>query len=206
MRSSKCSPHTDEIGSQGPRLHGPGPCRPLLQYQQLSNTMQIEERGLRNNNSRPGDLTGPDPSAPLQFRLVMDTTTSSTSKPSSLDDASTSADYVMHKAESKKFSDDSKSEMPVQSRPGMRFIPLAANQFGRRGWHFQALLVELAWNKVLNPSGCWLLRGPFAMTKEGAVGFIVRSWGARLTWVIERAHAMNIVSSFTEMGVFPNVV
>ena len=112
----------------------------------------------------------------------------------------------MHTAEARKFRDDAKSSKPIQGRQGMRFIPLASNQFGRRGWHFQALLVELAWNRVLSPSGCWLLRGPFAMTKEGAVASILRSWGARLTWVIERGHALNVVSAFTDIGVFPKVV
>ena len=41
------------------------------------------------------------------------------------------------------------------------------------------------------------------MNKEGTVAFILRSWGATMTWVIERGHALNVVSSFAEMGVFP---
>ena len=113
----------------------------------------------------------------------------------------------MQTAEARKFRDDAKSSKPVvQSRQGLRFIPLATNQFGRRGWHFQALLVELAWNRVLHPSGCWLLRGPFAMSRDGAVAFILRSWGARLTWVIERGHALNVVSAFADIGIFPKAV
>ena len=130
-----------------------------------SKTVQTEERGLRDDQSRPGDVTAPDPSAPLQYRLIMDTTTSSSTKPSSLDKACTSADHVMQSSEARKFRDDAKSSKPVQSSQGMRFIPLATNQFGRRGMHFQALLVELAWNRVHNPSGCGLTRGPFARTE-----------------------------------------
>ena len=95
----------------------------------------------------------------------MDATTSSCLKPSSLDLSSTSPDEVMHKAELKKFSDDKAAVRPVQADPSMRLIPLAANQFGRRGWHFEAFLTELAYHLVDRPSGCHLLQveGTFAI-------------------------------------------
>ena len=73
----------------------------------------------------------------------MDGTTTSCLKSSSLDLSSISPDEVMHKAEIKKFRDDRAAARPIQSNPTMRLIPLAANQFGRRGWHFEALLTEL---------------------------------------------------------------
>jgi len=53
----------------------------------------------------------------------------------------------MHKAEMKKFRDDMAAASPIQADPAMSLIPLASNQFGRRGWHFEALiLTELAYH------------------------------------------------------------
>ena len=77
----------------------------------------------------------------------------------------------------------------------MRLIPLATNQFGRRGWHFEALLTELAYHLVDRPSGCHLLEGTFALSEHGAASFIKGRWGARLTWTVERAHALNVYSA-----------
>ena len=39
----------------------------------------------------------------------------------------------------------------------MRLVPLAVNQFGIRGPHFQAFLSECATELVLRPSGCCLV-------------------------------------------------
>ena len=81
----------------------------------------------------------------------MDGTTASCLKSSTLDISSTSPDEVMHKAELKKFSDDMAAAKPIQTDPTLRLIPLATNQFGRRGWHFEALLTELAYHLVDRP-------------------------------------------------------
>ena len=97
--------------------------------------IQYEERGLAGSHSkrRPGDITTMDPGCPLQMKLVMDGTTTSCLKSSTLNESSSSPDEVMHKAELKKFQDDKKAARPIQVDPSMRLIPLAANQFGRRG-------------------------------------------------------------------------
>ena len=95
---------------------------------------------------------------------------------------------IMHKAEMRKFRrDDKAAARPIQEDPSMRLIPLATNQFGRRGWLFEALLTELAYHLVDRPSGCHLLEGTFAMSEHSAAFYIKRRWGARLTWAIERA-------------------
>ena len=69
----------------------------------------------------------------------------------------TTHDEVMHKAELRKFNEDRAARRPVQADPTKRLIPLATNQFGRRGWHFEALLTELAYYLLDRPSGCHLL-------------------------------------------------
>ena len=145
--------------------------------------IQYEERGLAGASSkrRPGDVTTADPGCPLQVKLVMDGTTASCLKSSTLDLSSISPDEVMHKAEMKKFSDDRAAARPIQEDPAMRLIPLAANQFGRRGWHFEALLIELAYYLVDRPSGCHLLEGTFAMSAYSAAFHIKRRWGAKVT-------------------------
>ena len=98
----------------------------------------------------------------------------------------------------KKFSDDMAAAKPIQTDPTLRLIPLATNQFGRRGWHFEALLTELAYHLVDRPSGCQLLEGTYAMSGHRAVSYIKRCWGARLTWTVERAHAVNICSALLD--------
>ena len=76
----------------------------------------------------------------------------------------------------------------------MRLVPLAANQFGRRGPHFQAFLTECASELVLlRPSGCRLLTGPSRQTPREAIQTILRRCGAKLTLVFEREHAGHIL-------------
>ncbi len=75
----------------------------------------------------------------------------------------------------------------------MRFVPLALNHFGLRGAHFQAVLKEFATIVVTKPEGCFLLRGPFALTHSGALHKILRCWGSCLTWTAQREHASQIV-------------
>ena len=79
----------------------------------------------------------------------------------------------MHDGEGDKFSADSRSRQSLQTATSMRFIPPASNQFGRRGWHFEALLfLELSFHIVHKPSGCTLMQGTFARQHllSGAVG------------------------------------
>ena len=87
----------------------------------------------------------------------------------------------MHKAEmNKKFRDDRAAARPIhQADHPMRLIPpLAANQFGRRGCHFEALiLTEVAYHLVDMPRGCHLLEGTFAMSEHSAAFYIKRRWG-----------------------------
>ena len=46
---------------------------------------------------------------------------------------------------------------------------------------------------VTRPSGCRLLRGPFAQTQASAMGTILTRWGARLTWVVQREFSAQIL-------------
>jgi len=73
------------------------------------------------------------------------------------------------------------------------------NRFGLRGGHFNATLKEFASLLVLRPSGCSLMKGPFALSLNGALRKILETWGSRLTWTVERQHAAQITSG---MGSF----
>ena len=59
--------------------------------------------------------------------------------------------------------------LPFQTSATRRFVPFALNQFGRRGPHANALLLEFASSLVLRSGGCHLTRGPFAMTESQAL-------------------------------------
>ena len=81
-------------------------------------------------------------------------------------ESSCSGDYVLHQGEKGKFLTDTNSTRPIRLDSVMkRLLPLAANQFGRRGWHFQSFLEELAEFVVCRPTGCRLLQGTFAMSE-----------------------------------------
>jgi len=127
--------------------------------------------------------------------IAMDVTTSGCTCPSYVVSASTSTDAHLRAAESVKFDKDVKSSYPLQASSSMRLVPLAANQFGRRGPHFQAALDEFASELVLRPSGCCLLSGPSRQTPREATQSILRRWGARLTLVFEREHAAQILQA-----------
>ena len=167
------------------------------------NTVKYEERGLRpTDRTAPGDLTAPDPADPLGRKLVMDTVCTSCIQDSSLDESSCSGDYVLHQAEKGKFLTDANSSRPIRLDPTRRLLPLAANQFGRRGWHFQAFLEEMADFVVGRPSGCRLLQGTFALSEFAAASWILRRWGSRITWTIERACAANTSTAMAAMNFF----
>ena len=167
------------------------------------NKIKYEERGLRpTDRTAPGDLTAPDPADPLGRKLVMDTVCTSCLQESSLDESSCSGDYVLHQAEKGKFLTDTNSTRPIRLDPMKRLLPLAANQFGRRGWHFQSFLEELAEFVVCRPTGCRLLHGTFAMSEYAAASYVLRKWGARITWTIERANAANTCSAMSALNLF----
>ena len=68
------------------------------------------------------------------------------------------------------------------------------NHSGLRGGHFNATLKEFASLLVMRPSGCPLMKGPFALSLNGALRKILETWGTRLTWTVQRQHAAQIIS------------
>jgi hypothetical protein len=100
-----------------------------------------------------------------------------------------SSDYAIRRVESGKFRKDASSVGPIQSSSTKRFVPLALNHLGMRGGHFNAVLNEFATTLVTKPSGCPLMKGPFALSMKGALRKILNTWGARLTWTAQRQHA-----------------
>jgi hypothetical protein len=68
------------------------------------------------------------------------------------------------------------------------------NHFGFRGGHFNASLKEFASLLVLRPSGCPLMKVPFALSMNGVLRKILDSWGSRLTWTVQRQHAAQLIS------------
>ncbi len=77
--------------------------------------------------------------------------------------SSQSSDYAIKKAENEKFRKDAKLVGPIHLFSMKHFIPLAMNHFGLRGGHFNATLEEFASLLVTRPSGCSLMKGPFAL-------------------------------------------
>jgi len=75
----------------------------------------------------------------------------------------------------------------------MRFISLAMDHFGLRGSHLNAVLKELASLLVMIPSGCSLMKGPFALSFNGALPKVLHSWGSKLTRTAQRHHAAHIL-------------
>jgi hypothetical protein len=47
---------------------------------------------------------------------------------------------------------------------------------------------------VTRPSGCSLMRGPFALFLNGALGKIIHTWGSTLTRTAQRQHSAQILS------------
>ena len=170
------------------------PAGPIFKDDKL---VDYEERHLRNDNTKPGAVTAPDPACPLQRKLVMDAVAKSCTSRTALRNGSSasSPDQIMHDGEAgDKFSADSRSLQSLPTSTSMRFIPLASNQFGRRGWHFEALLLELSFHIVHKPSGCRLMQGmDFCYVSRPGISIfyhIRRCWGARLTWTTQRAHML----------------
>ena len=118
---------------------------------------------------------------------------SSSLSQSTLLQTSKSADYVLRKGENVKFSKDLRNAEPLQLSTTQRFIPLVMNQCGKRGPHFQALLLECASLLVKRSSGCRLLQGPFAVPPSVALSKVLNCWGARLTWAAQKKHAAQVI-------------
>jgi len=107
-----------------------------------SDSVDCEPRHLRHDGSKPGDLYRTVPGGIKD--VAMDVTTSSCTCPTNVVCASVNTDKHLRAAENVKFDKDLKSSYPLQASSSMRLVPLAVNQFGRRGPHFQAFLSECA--------------------------------------------------------------
>ena len=124
----------------------------------------------------------------------MDLVITSGLKKSCLSKSTTSSDFVIRDAETKKFRADANSSGPNQQSATRRLVPLAINHLGLRGAHSKSILKEFATSLVSKPAGCSLLQGPFALSINNALRKILHTWGSRLTWTAQREHAAQIVA------------
>jgi len=154
----------------------------------------IEPANLRQDKSRPGDIYAVGAGL-YRKDTVMDVVITSVMQRSCLSNTSKSSDYAIRRVESEKFRKDARSVGPIQSSSTKRFVPLALNHLGMRGGHFNAVLNEYATTLVTRPSGCPLMKGPFALSLKGALRKILNTWGARLTWTAQRQHAAQTLHS-----------
>ncbi len=86
---------------------------------------------------------------------------SSTAK-SCLQQSSKSSDFPLRQAKCNKFTKYLRNIKSLKLSATRRFIPLAMNKLGRRGQHFDAILLEMVSLLILRPSRCRMLQGPFA--------------------------------------------
>jgi hypothetical protein len=107
--------------------------------------------------------------------------------------SSTSSDFALRQAKNNKFTKDLRNNEPLQHSSTQRFIPLAMNQCGRRGPHFEAILREHASIMINRPSGCRLLQGPLAVPPTVALAKVLAVWGARLTLTTQREFVAQII-------------
>ena len=156
------------------------------------NQLIIEARNLRSDASRPGDLYVVAGGTHAKD-AAMDIVITSAIAQSCLLQSSSSSDYAIRLAENNKFSKDLRNKEPIQLSRTQRFIPLAMNQCGRRGPHFNAVLREHASLLINRPSGYNLLRGPFAVPPTVALAKVLSAWGMRITWTVQREYAAQIV-------------
>jgi hypothetical protein len=154
----------------------------------------IEPAHLRQDKSRPGDIYAMGAGL-YRKDTVMDVVITSALQRSCLTNTSKSSDYAIRRVETEKFRKDARSVGPIQNSSTKRFVPLALNHFGMRGGHFNAVLKEYATTLVTKPSGCPLMKGPFALSMKGALRKILNTWGARLTWTAQRQHAAQALHS-----------
>ncbi len=107
--------------------------------------------------------------------FVMDIVVTSALQRSCLSQTSKSSNHVVRKVENDKFMKDANSVGPIQTSSTKRFIPIAMNHFGKRGGLFNSVLKEFATIMVTRPSGYSLMRGPFALSMNGALRKILHS-------------------------------
>jgi hypothetical protein len=125
---------------------------------------------------------------------TLDMMISSSLSSSPLLQSSKSADHVQGKGRTLSSQRTSVTRSPyVQLFATQRFIPLVMNQCGRRGAHFDALLLEFASLLIKRSTGCRLLQGPFAVPPSVALSKVLDSWGARLTWTSQKEHAAEVI-------------
>ena len=158
------------------------------------NQLILEARHLRSDKSRPGDLYALAGGSHAKD-VAMDIVLVSTLSKSCLLKSSSSSDYAIRQAENNKFNKDLRNSEPLQASATTRFIPLAMNQFGRRGPHFEATLREHASLLIKRPSGCRLLQGPLAVPPTVALAKVLSAWGTRLTWTAQREYAAQIIKA-----------
>ena len=101
---------------------------------------------------------------------VMDIGITSAMQRSCLYQSSKSSDFAIKKEENEKFRKDARLAGPIQYCATKCIIPLAMNHFGLRGGHyFNVALKKFASLLVLRPSGCSLIKGPFALSLNGTL-------------------------------------
>jgi hypothetical protein len=154
----------------------------------------IEPQHLPQDRSRPGD-TYAIGNGLHRKDVVMDVVITSVLKQSCLSNVAKGSDYVLRTVEVVKFRKVSRSTSPIRYSATRRLVPLAINNLGLCGGHFQALLKEFATTLVTMHGGCVLLQGPFALSINGALHKILNTWGSRLTWTAQRQHASQIVGA-----------
>ena len=107
------------------------------------NQLILEAKHLRSDSSHPGDLYAI--AGGLHAKdAAMDMVLISTLSKSCLLQSTTSSDFALRQAEGRKFTKDLRNREPLQLSATQRFSPLAMNQCGRRGPHFNAVLLEMA--------------------------------------------------------------
>ena len=154
----------------------------------------IEPAHLRQDKSRPGDIYAVGAGL-YRKDTVMDVVVTSAMQKSCLSNTSKSSDYAIRKVENEKYRKDARFVGPIQNSSTKRFVPLAMNHLGLRGGHFNAALDEFATTLVTKPSGCPLMKGPFALSMKGALRKIMNTWGARLTWIAQRQQVAQTLHS-----------
>jgi hypothetical protein len=126
------------------------------------NQLIIEAMHLRIETPRPSDLYAIARGLHVKD-AAMDVVMCSSISKSCLLNSSSSSDFALRTTKNKKFSKNLRTPEPLQHSATQRFIPLALNQCGRRGPHFEAILREHASLMIKRPSGCRLLQGPLAI-------------------------------------------
>jgi len=114
---------------------------------------------------------------------------------SCLQNSFTRSNFVLHHAERNKFNKHLRDREPLQLSATQRCIPLALNQFGHRGSHFDDILREQASLLIKRATGCRLLQGPLAAPPTFALAKVLSSWGARLTRTTQREHVAQIIKT-----------